>query len=181
MANSFDESVFNFVVDHEPQWLVTVSEKLTLIGGTMAALAIALATTVLLWGPSQRRLRRCLPILAVAVSAIVSRVVKGLFDRARPDSAARWFEYSVSSSSFPSEHATHVAALAVSVFLLTFPRQKVVACLALILGVAVGLTRLFLGVHWASDVLAGWMLGAGCALGVAAVIRWRSKPTIVCE
>ena len=75
--------------------------------------------------------------------------------------------------SFPSGHATNSAAVfctiafVAAVFVLRRPLARDAAIvLATVLSGAVGLSRLVLGVHWPSDVLAGWALGVAVALGV---------------
>jgi undecaprenyl-diphosphatase len=81
-----------------------------------------------------------------------------------------------SDPSFPSGHATEATAvfvtlaLVVAVFVLRRPIVRAATVLgAGLLSVAIGVSRLVLGVHWPSDVLAGWALGAGTALAVTLV------------
>jgi Membrane-associated phospholipid phosphatase len=90
------------------------------------------------------------------------------FDRERPDAALRAVE--VMNPSFPSGHAmlSAVVFLTIGVLSAHFARQKrvklYVVSAAAVATLLVGLTRIYLGVHWPSDVLAGWSLGAAWAL-----------------
>jgi membrane-associated phospholipid phosphatase len=112
--------------------------------------------------------------VSVAGSGILAALAKNLFGRARPEHlvgdavfqihdavfASKW-------AAFPSGHATTAGASAV-VLALLFPRIR---RLALGLGVAIALTRIGLGAHFPSDVIAGFALGAAftlvCAHGLA--------------
>ena len=76
--------------------------------------------------------------------------------------------------SFPSGHATDSAALyltlglIVAIFVLKRPLARVATvAYSVVLVAAIGVTRLVLGVHWRTDVFAGWALGATAALGAA--------------
>ena len=98
---------------------------------------------------------------------IISNVLKTVFDRARPDLAT---EVKVFSASFPSGHAmlSAVSFLTLGALLAQGSADRrvkaYIAVLAIILTVAVGTTRVYLGVHHATDVLAGWCVGSAWAL-----------------
>jgi undecaprenyl-diphosphatase len=90
----------------------------------------------------------------------------------------------VHTSSFPSGHASGAAAtyLTLGALLARFQRERhlkvYVLGLAVAVTVAVGASRVYLGVHWPTDVLAGWTLGAGWALlcwTVARLLQRRGK------
>ena len=107
---------------------------------------------------------------------LVSNLLKAAFERPRPDLVAHLVD--VSSLSFPSGHAmmSTVTWLTLAALLATVQstrRMKVYvlavgACLALLIGVS----RVFLGVHWPTDVLAGWCIGAAWALGCWLAAGW---------
>ncbi len=104
--------------------------------------------------------------LPVAITSIVSRVInmlaKNIIDRERPDFKV----LQVSESSFPSGHAQNNMALYISILLVALlidmaPKWKITLKILLIgLPLLIGLTRVYFGVHYISDVLAGWGIGA---------------------
>jgi undecaprenyl-diphosphatase len=116
----------------------------------------------------------------MAVGGLLGVLLKLLVGRHRPDlldPVARAAGYS-----FPSGHALNVA-LASGVFLLVFlpltrqPWRSVLWAVAVVVTVVTGLCRMALGVHWTSDVVAGWILGiAVVAATSAAFVTWRRAP-----
>lgn len=106
-------------------------------------------------------------------------LLKFLTDRPRPD----LIEHTVftHSLSLPSGHAANSMLVYLTATLLLAPGRSATSVVAAVLAILIGLTRPILGVHWPSDVLAGWLLGAGWALlGVALARRWlegdRARP-----
>ena len=97
-----------------------------------------------------------------------SRLLKNLYDRPRPDLAPHLVE--VYSGSFPSGHAmlsaaTYLTLAALVAHLEVKRRAKVLVLdVALLLMAAIGFSRVYLGVHWPSDVAAGWCVGAAWAI-----------------
>jgi membrane-associated phospholipid phosphatase len=119
--------------------------------------------------------RRCLPratfaaLGAVGAAGLLVTVLKELFDRARPPAAGVDAVGVIpASASFPSGHATTAFAAAVAVGLF-YPRLRRPL---LALAAVVALSRVYLGVHYASDVVAGSLLGV--LLGLAAVLTVRA-------
>jgi undecaprenyl-diphosphatase len=115
-------------------------------------------------------------VAAVLVAQVGSEQLKGLYGRPRPDLAPH--ATYVYSASFPSGHsmlsATVYLTLAALIATLEPRRstQTLVFATAVTVMITVGLSRIYLGVHWPSDVLAGWCAGAGVALVAwAALLR----------
>ncbi len=106
---------------------------------------------------------------AVAVAKIV-------FGRARPDVIDHLVE--AGSASFPSGHAANSAAVYLTLALVLVQivrsrRQRTyIVAVAAALTLAIGSSRVYLGVHWPSDVLAGWTFGALWAFGWWAIGHW---------
>ena len=108
--------------------------------------------------------------LPVAITSIVSRVVniaaKHIINRERPDFKL----LDVGESSFPSGHSQNNMALYISILLVallidTAPKWRTILKISLIaLPVIIGITRIYFGVHYVSDVLAGWGIGAFVAI-----------------
>jgi undecaprenyl-diphosphatase len=109
-------------------------------------------------------------------ASIIDTTLKSLFHRARPDPNLH-LAY-VANASFPSGHAMISSAVYLSLALMlaeTDPRRLGRVCLLAFMCLVVlliGCSRVYLGVHWPSDVVAGWCLGAAWALLVFAAMRW---------
>jgi undecaprenyl-diphosphatase len=123
-----------------------------LLAGAVAALWLAL----------RRRGRDALLLVAVfSGERLLVALLKLWFDRARPDPAGH--EVAVHSMAFPSGHATNAMTLGLAFALIlprTFEGRRRALPFALAFAFLVGATRPVLGVHWPSDVLGGWILGA---------------------
>jgi undecaprenyl-diphosphatase len=158
----------------EPAWLEEAARDITALGGwtVLTLVTVAAAGSLLLAG----RRRQALVVLAAIVGAsLLADAIKDLVERPRPDLVPH--AVTVSSSSFPSGHATQAAAcyLTLGALLARFqPRRRLKSftiMLAVAVTAAVGASRVVLGVHWPSDVVAGWALGASWALLCWAVVR----------
>lgn len=99
--------------------------------------------------------RSVFPPVAVGVANLISHFSKKLLGRARPDSANHLVEET--NHSLPSGHSVGAAAFAMVITLLV---KSWWVGMVWILAILVGLSRLYVGVHWPSDLLAGWVLGA---------------------
>lgn len=146
-----------------------------LAGSPMLLAGIAVVATLLLVG----RWRAALVVtLAVALTKVAVAVVKEIIQRPRPETA---FE-AHGTFSFPSGHAASAAALYMTLaVLLSRDHRAGVRAIALSLGalvtVAVGASRVFLGAHFPTDVLAGWLVGGLLALCAwALVVRFAGHP-----
>lgn len=102
-------------------------------------------------------------VVAPPFAGATSSLLKEIFSRARPDVVPHLDM--VTSLSFPSGHATNVMAIyLLAALLLAQAWRPIWIGLALLTGLAIGVSRVLLGVHWPSDVLGGWCWGAGFAL-----------------
>lgn len=150
-----------------PPWLEEVGRDLTALGGiaVLSLLSVAVAIFLLL-----RRQRGAAVLLAVSVTGgmLASSLLKVFFERPRPDLVPHGVQ--VFTASFPSGHAmlSAVVYLTLGVLLARVERElrvkAFVLSAAVLLTVLVGISRVYLGVHWPSDVLAGWTVGAAWAV-----------------
>ena len=107
-------------------------------------------------------------LAASAGGVLLNELLKRLFARPRPDPAFHLTD--VGSLSFPSGHAmlSAIIYLTLAAFLARLVRSRdlklYVVAVAFLLSLLVGVTRVYLGVHYASDVLAGWSAGLAWAL-----------------
>ena len=155
---------------------------LTALGGItlLTLITLSVFTALML-----RRQRASAVFLLVAIlgGQLLSRIAKTGFSRPRPDLVPHGVE--VISASFPSGHSMMAAVtyLTLAVMLAraeTRVRLRVFyIVLAALLAVLVGISRVYLGVHWPSDVLAGWTLGAFWALGLWLLARWLEARGII--
>ena len=160
---AFDAPVIEAVRGSGPRWLRAVMIDLTALGST-TVLTLATIAAIVLLATRRHWLTALLVAAATASGATAVTLIKGLFARARPDVAQHLVE--VSGKSFPSGHAANsaivyltIAALATQVVHGRGTRNAIVT-LAAGLVFAIGLSRVYVGVHWPSDVLTGWTFGA---------------------
>jgi undecaprenyl-diphosphatase len=158
-----------------PPWVEQMMRDFTSLGGTGVLTFIVVAVT--LYYVIQGRYREMLILLtAVGGAFLISYFFKGIFDRPRPDLIPAG-EY-VFTASFPSGHALLAAATYLtlgSILAQLMKRSQLkayVLLLAFFLMLLVGFSRVYLGVHWPTDVLAGWLLGTVWATLVWLIFYW---------
>jgi membrane-associated phospholipid phosphatase len=180
---SSDAAHLRFFTDHRPDLVVDTARIVTDLGGVFVLALIAVAAGVLLWWRGVPLVVAAAPAFALGVGATLADIGKQVVDRARPGVGLRLI--TEGEPSFPSGHATDSTALfltlglVIAVFVLRRPLARVATVAACgLLAAAIGVTRLVLGVHWPTDVLAGWALGATAALTVtiAATLLTRAVP-----
>lgn len=186
-TKTFDRQVITMLrtsIDPEdpvgPDWLEVVFRDLTALGGypivtTIAVLVVGYLALLRRWGMI------LLVVISLAGGTILNTVLKDTFDRPRPDLVAHLVEFE--TASFPSGHAmlSAVAYLTIGALLAQVqPRRRMkiyVFVAAVLLTLLIGFSRVYLGVHWPTDVLAGWCIGAAWAMACWLVSRsmalWR--------
>lgn len=152
--------------------LDVVAATLTRFGVFWGVFPIATVTALVLF--SRRRWRSLTYLSTTLVgSIIINRTAKVLLHRVRPhlwESPAPEFDYG-----FPSGHAMSSMTLVAALVILTWDSRWrwLVLMVGVIFVLVIGWTRLYLGVHYPSDILAGWMASIAWAVGVSLVIRPR--------
>jgi len=158
-----------------PQWLERVVGDVTSLGSFAVLGLITLAAVGYLMADGKRH-AALLVIIAVGGGTALSSGMKVLFERPRPDVVAHLVP--VQTLSFPSGHATlsAVTFLTLGAILMRVqPRRRMkayIVAVAIVLTLLVGLSRVYLGVHWPTDVLGGWCLGGAWALLCWLVAAW---------
>ncbi|MEO7773549.1 MAG: phosphatase PAP2 family protein [Steroidobacteraceae bacterium] len=158
-----------------PDWLTRAAIDFTSLGGhaVLATLVVLVALFLLLTG---KRAASLLLLGSSVGAALLSAATKSIIARPRPDVIAHLVE--TSTASFPSGHALLSASiyLTLGVMLASVHSQRTLKLYfmitAVLLTLLIGMSRIFLGVHWPSDVLAGWCLGTAWASGCWLLATW---------
>lgn len=151
---------------------------LTALGGATWLILLTAAAAGALALLGQARSSAVL-VAAVAGGQVLSHLTKGAFERPRPSLVSH--EAYVHTASFPSGHSMMAAVtyLTLAVMLARAAPSRAlkayVIAVAVLLTAAVGVSRVYLGVHWPSDVLAGWMIGAAWALLCYLLADWLGR------
>jgi undecaprenyl-diphosphatase len=157
-----------------PWWLTVTARDLTALGGVPVLVLVTVGVCGFL--ALVRRWRSLALVLASTLGGVaLNGLLKRLFSRPRPSVVPHLTE--VLSESFPSGHAMLSAIVYLTLGALlaqlterTRLKRYVLGC-AVLLPLLVGLTRVYLGVHYPTDVLGGWMAGLAWALFVAVVAQ----------
>ncbi|MDI4645763.1 phosphatase PAP2 family protein [Cohnella hashimotonis] len=161
--NAFDRSIIRFMQGFETPGLSQVMKFFTAIGAGLPVTAIAVAIAMLLFFVLKHRRELILFVFALAGSQLLNVVLKLAFHRERPD-IHRIIQ--VSGYSFPSGHSMGAFSLyGISAYLLwkhvpaKWGRSVLIAASAALV-LAIGVSRIYLGVHYPSDVLGGYLASA---------------------
>jgi undecaprenyl-diphosphatase len=173
-TQAFDERVLralrnpdNPEVPIGPRWMHSAALDITALGSaTVLGLSVAAVVGFLLL---QRMHRTALFVLAASVGGwTLNNLLKIVFGRARPEVVPHLRE--VMTLSFPSGHAMTSAAvyLVLGALLMRIASRPVTKfycmAVAMLATILIGASRVYLGVHYPTDVLAGWLLGLSWAL-----------------
>ncbi len=173
---SVDQDLLSWSVGHRPEVAVAAARGLTATGtGVVPYVLVVLAGIAVGRTARQRTVTAALGVACLALGQAVRYGVMELVARPRPP--RQDWEAHASGWAFPSGHTTTsalTAGLLILALLVRAPRGRTAFCLvAGCWGVLVGLTRVYLGVHWFTDVLGGWLFAAGwLGMWLCAAARW---------
>ncbi|WP_195694669.1 phosphatase PAP2 family protein [Priestia megaterium] len=157
----FDSTVISFMQGFESPILTSIMKFFTFIGSLPAIIVLSVLIMFFLYTVLKHRSELILFVAAILGSSVLFRILKQIFQRERPN-LHRLIE--ISSYSFPSGHATNAFAFyGILAFLLwrhlpTRWGRTILILLSVIMILAVGTSRIYLGVHYPSDVLAGYLV-----------------------
>ncbi|MDQ0453793.1 phosphatase PAP2 family protein [Rhizobium paknamense] len=161
-----------------PPWLINSVRDMTSLGGfTIITLVTVLSVLYLVAAGKYRN--AALIALAMSLGAAAETGLKLLFSRARPDVVPHLVE--VQTMSFPSGHAMMSAITYLTLGAMLARSQPNWRLRAFVFGCGVfltlliGISRIFLGVHWPTDVMAGWTVGSAWALIVWLIADYLNK------
>ncbi len=172
IIHTFDTTVTKLIIGL-PAALKPFFMAITMLGDPIVTIGIGLV--IVIYGFLQQNLKLAVAGGAVWVTLAVGAILKFLFARARPVN-----DYAVNlridTFSFPSGHSSGsiiaYGLLAYMAYHLLPAPWNIIVCLALcIVPLLVGISRVYLGVHYPSDVLAGWLLGAAMLAFVIFVLH----------
>ena len=157
-----------------PPWFQEAARDITALGGVTVLGVFTVITAAYLALDGKRRMALFV-IASVASGFVVSTILKDAFHRARPDIVPH--AVTVSSPSFPSGHSmmSAIAYLVLGALLARSQERKALKAyfllVAAFLSFLVGVTRVYLGVHYPTDVIAGYLTGTVWLAGVAILYR----------
>jgi membrane-associated phospholipid phosphatase len=173
-STSFDGAVQAWMLAHQHPLADRLFILVTRLGGIAGMCVLAVAGAAYLWYRGRRRVAAGV-LLAPVVAITLFALVKRLYARPRPLGLGGRVD---SSYSFPSGHSTASAAvcctLAYVLWREGFMRGRLALALAVFVPLLIGLSRLYLNVHWTTDVLGGWCAGLFVAV-LSAVLYDRNR------
>jgi undecaprenyl-diphosphatase len=172
ISDPVDAAIISVVRAPELHDALSPLARITELGSTLAVIGVAALVLVLGWLSGRPR-DGVAGALTIAIGSLVVEVTKRLTERMRPDFLDPVIQ--AVGYSFPSGHTTNatVAYGVLGVLVARMPWATAIrVAIDIVLGVivfGVGLSRVWLGVHYPTDVLAGWLLGGAVVLTYAAV------------
>lgn len=168
-VTAYDAQVLQWINSHSSPLLDTLALAVTYTGNLAVVLSIAAILAITLY---RRRAYHSMIqiVLTMGGALLLNNLLKVIFQRERPK---LWQLFTNELTySFPSGHALLSMSLAVAVMLLWHRTRYgwLVVAIATIYTLLVGLSRLYLGVHYPTDVMAGWLIGLGWAIIVALLL-----------
>ncbi|MGQ7847387.1 phosphatase PAP2 family protein [Granulosicoccus sp. 3-233] len=173
MTTGFDRTVLSWLRNEDgetsgPVWIRESLIEITALGGYPIIVLVMFAAVAGLVSVGKKKAALFLTV-SVAGGSALSSLMKLVFDRPRPDLFVHLDQ--IYTSSFPSAHAmvSMVVWLTLALVMTRFIQENrlriLLLGLAIGLSLLIGFSRVFLGVHWPTDVLAGWLLGVAWACG----------------
>jgi undecaprenyl-diphosphatase len=173
-SHALDEKILLYLRDKDdiksplgPPWLEEMMRDFTALGGIGLLTFMTLASTVYLI-IIKRKFHAIYLVIVIITGTILSNLLKIGFDRPRPDLVPH--DSITYMAGFPSGHSFMATVVYLTLGVILTEAQTKTGLkfyflfLAVLLAILVGVSRVYLGVHWPSDVLAGWLIGAGWAL-----------------
>ncbi|GAA3968156.1 phosphatase PAP2 family protein [Gordonia caeni] len=183
---AFDQSVTAWVVSIRSEPWNSLWQMATVLGDTLTLTLVVIGVFVLAWLSERIDLAALIVFGGLSVYILMT-LLKHLFGRDRPPVADRLID--VDGLSFPSGHAmcsTVILGLTAVICYRLFSavrERPAVLLVAPVLVLVIGMSRVYLGAHWASDVLVGWALGliwlAVCLVAHQQITKWlrlRTQP-----
>lgn len=150
-----------------PRWLAEMMRDFSALGGIAILTLVTLSAALYLF-VNRKTFKAWFLLAAIGSGTVLTNALKAGFDRPRPDLIAH--ETYTYTASFPSGHSMMAALVYLTLGSLLAQNEKRMGMKIFLMGIAitlaalVGVSRIYLGAHWASDVLAGWLGGSAWAM-----------------
>ncbi|MEJ8548506.1 phosphatase PAP2 family protein [Brevibacillus borstelensis] len=178
---SFDHAVIHWIQSLISPQLTAIMKFFTFLGSTAALLALLVTSAVLMiW--QKKRWEALFLVLALSGGVVFNQLLKWIFHRQRPN-LHRLIEET--GYSFPSGHSMSSIIFygMLGMLFFMFARKRtpkiIITAAAIVLVLSIGISRIYLGVHYPSDVLAGFAAGGAwltiCLMGLKLVLELRRK------
>lgn len=171
-TSQFDDTIRYWVYGHRTPFLSAVMIPITYAGNWQSVVAIGLC---LLLVPKTRK-HIGVPFAVISLSStVIYKAVKSLFERPRPELAVRLIEQG--GFSFPSGHSMNcIVCYGLLIYLVRryCPNRKAANALTVFFGaliLLIGISRVYVGVHFPTDVLGGWSLGLAFLLTAITILE----------
>jgi membrane-associated phospholipid phosphatase len=179
-----DPQVESWVVAHRTAWLTSAMKIATWLGSNAVLVPLLVAAVVVLIARLREWRRAALLVIALAGAIGLYDIVKPIVGRSRPPAALWIGQYD--GPAFPSGHATQAVAFygMLAIVLMarrSFRLRALLWSAAALVCLAVGASRIYLGAHWFTDVLAGCALGVGWVALVLSVNLLTTRTGITVE
>jgi undecaprenyl-diphosphatase len=169
----FEGWAYNEAIEKMSPALTSAVKVITHIGDSVFIITFC----ILLFIFTKTKKTIAIPVsITVIISSILNIILKKVFSRERPNILRLINE---TSYSFPSGHAMINASLYMMLILLIFkfiknkPLKISLSAICLVLIIAIGYSRIYLGVHYAGDILGGWLIGY--AISVSVYFIWNER------
>ena len=158
LIHQFDTSTIVWIASHRNAYLNAITVVMSVLGGLPSTLIIS-GIGCLILSKSKKYTEIWFVLLSITGSAALGWLLKYAIDRPRPDEVYRMVE--TYGASFPSAHSIYAAVVCGSImFIFRKHRQvKLIYLGALLWFLSMGISRVYLGAHFPTDVIAGWGIG----------------------
>ena len=180
-TQAFDEAVLQWIGQRQVPWVEETLVEVTMLGTAVVVATIVGVAGLFLW-LTRHRYSTILLLVATSGGFVLNKILKNVFDRPRPQ-VFEWGAHPISSS-FPSGHTMSAVIVYMTVAYLAARLQKqrwarwLTMVVALLLILLISFSRMYLGVHYPSDVMAGATIGLAWAGFCMATLEAMQKYTL---
>ena len=173
---NFDIAFIHLIQTFQPNWLTLIMKFISLISSTKSYLFIVPIIAIFFYIKHYRK--EAFFTIFIVLGNIFNPIIKNIVNRARPTGDIVNILETKTNSSFPSGHALGAIIfygfLIYLIWKLPFKHKKIITLILTIFILLVGLSRIYLGAHWPSDVFGGYFIGTVWIIFMAYIYR-RSK------